>query len=42
MREGLAHESKRLDIREKGREIVKEHREEESTVGFHGYWKAAD
>lgn len=42
MREGLAHESKGLDIREKGRGIAKGHREGDSAVGCHGYWKAAD
>lgn len=43
MREGLAHESKRLDMREReGRDIAKEHREGDSAVGFHGYRKAAD
>lgn len=42
MREGLAHESKGLDIREKGRGTAKGHREGDSAVGCHGYWKAAD
>lgn len=42
MREGLAHESKRLGIREQGRKMVKGHREGYTAASCHGYQRAAD